>query len=56
MAGNIGIALGSFASSGLQEVLGLRPLGFPAAAFALAALVLNLALAAAMKKAPRKGV
>ena len=36
VAGNIGIALGSFASSGLQEALGLRTLGFPAAGFALA--------------------
>ena len=55
VAGNIGIALGSFASSGLQEALGLRTLGFPAAGFALAALALNLALAAALKKRPRRG-
>lgn len=44
VAGNIGIAAGSFASSGLQPVLGLRLLGLPAAAVALAALGLNLAL------------
>lgn len=44
VAGNIGIAAGSFASSGLQAVLGLRLLGLPAAAVALAALALNLAL------------
>lgn len=44
VAGNIGIAAGSFASSGLQATLGLRLLGLPAAAVALAALALNLAL------------
>lgn len=44
VAGNIGIAAGSFASSGLQSALGLRLLGLPAAAVALAALGLNLAL------------
>lgn len=44
VAGNIGIAAGSFASSGLQAVVGLRNLGLPAAAVALAAVVLNLAL------------
>lgn len=44
VAGNIGIAAGSFASSALQGVLGLRLLGLPAAAAALAALALNLAL------------
>lgn len=44
VAGNIGIAAGSFASSALQGVLGLRLLGLPAAAVALAALALNLAL------------
>lgn len=44
VAGNIGIAAGSFASSGLQAALGLRLLGLPAAAVALAALGLNLAL------------
>lgn len=54
VAGNLGIALGSFASSGLQETVGLRLLGYPAAAFALAALALNLALLRALKKAPGK--
>lgn len=44
VAANIGIAAGSFASSGLQSVLGLRLLGLPAAVIALAALALNLAL------------
>lgn len=44
VAGNIGIAAGSFASSGLQAVVGLRNLGLPAAAVALAAVILNLAL------------
>ena len=44
VAGNIGIALGSFASSGLQSAVGLRALGWPAAAFALAGLAANLAL------------
>lgn len=44
VAGNIGIAAGSFASSALQEAVGLRNLGLPAAAVALAALALNLAL------------
>lgn len=44
VAGNIGIAAGSFASSALQGVLGLRLLGLPAAAAALAALALNLAM------------
>lgn len=44
VAGNIGIAAGSFASSGLQAAVGLRLLGLPAAVFALAAVALNLAL------------
>ena len=44
VAGNIGIAAGSFASSALQEPVGLRALGLPAAVFALAGLGLNLAL------------
>ena len=44
VAGNIGIALGSFASSGLQGAVGLRLLGLPAAAVALLAAALNLAL------------
>ena len=44
VAGNIGIALGSFASSGLQGAVGLRLLGLPAAALALLAAALNLAL------------
>ena len=44
VAGNIGIAAGSFASSALQEAVGLRNLGLPAAVVALAALALNLAL------------
>lgn len=44
VAGNIGIALGSFASSGLQSAVGLRALGWPAAVFALVGLAANLAL------------
>lgn len=44
VAGNIGIAAGSFASSGLQAAVGLRLLGLPAAAVSLAAAALNLAL------------
>ena len=44
VAGNIGIAAGSFASSVLQEAIGLRTLGWPAAAFALVGLGLNLLL------------
>ena len=44
VAGNMGIALGSFASSGLQGAVGLRLLGLPAAAVALLAAALNLAL------------
>lgn len=44
VAANIGIAAGSFVSSGLQAALGLRLLGLPAAVIALAALALNLAL------------
>lgn len=44
VAGNIGIAAGSFASSWLQTGLGLRLLGLPAAVVALAGLGLNLAL------------
>lgn len=54
VSGNIGIAAGSFASSFLQELLGLRRLGFPAALTALAALGLNLLLlrACAAKQNP----
>ena len=44
VASNIGIAAGSFASSGLQAAVGLRLLGLPAAAVSLAAAALNLAL------------
>ena len=44
VAGNIGIAAGSFASSGLQAAVGLRMLGLPAAVVSLAAAALNLAL------------
>ena len=51
VAGNIGIAAGSFASSGLQEAVGLRALGWPAAAFALVGLGLNLALLRAGRRA-----
>ena len=51
VAGNIGIALGSFASSGLQSAVGLRALGWPAAVFALVGLGLNLALLRIMHKA-----
>lgn len=44
VAGNIGIAAGSFAGSGLQEIVGMQNLGLPAAGVALAGLALNLAL------------
>ena len=44
VAANIGVALGSFASSGLQSAVGLRALGWPAAVFALAGVAANLAL------------
>ena len=44
VAANIGVALGSFASSALQGAVGLRALGYPAAVFALAGLAANLAL------------
>ena len=44
VAANIGVALGSFAGSGLQSAVGLRALGYPAAAFALAGVAANLAL------------
>lgn len=49
VAGNIGIALGSFASSALQEPLGYRLLGYPAAAVALLGLGCNLLLLRAMR-------
>jgi len=49
VAGNIGIALGSFASSVLQEPLGYRLLGYPAAAAALLGLGCNLLLLQAMR-------
>ena len=52
VAGNIGIAAGSFASSGLQEAVGLRALGWPAAGFALVGLGLNLLLLRAGRRAP----
>lgn len=41
---NFGIAIGSFIGSAVQEGWGFRPLGLPAAMFALAALGLNLLL------------
>ena len=44
VAGNIGIAAGSFAASCLQSAVGLRLLGYPAAAFALVGLGMNLLL------------
>ena len=50
VAGNIGIALGSFASSELQAVVGMEHLGFPAAAVALAGLGLNLLLLRACRR------
>lgn len=50
VAGNIGIALGSFASSELQADIGMRTLGFPAAAVALAGLGLNLLLLRACRR------
>ena len=46
---NFGIAIGSFVGSGIQEAWGLRGLGLPAAAFALAALLLSLMLLRACK-------
>ena len=50
VASNIGIALGSFASSELQARIGMRALGFPAAAVALAGLGLNLLLLRACRR------
>jgi len=50
VAGNIGIALGSFASSELQAVVGMEHLGLPAAAVALAGLGLNLLLLRACRR------
>ena len=41
---NLGIAVGSFLGSGLQETAGLGALGVPAAVFALVGLGLNLLL------------
>lgn len=50
VAANIGVALGSFAGSGLQSAVGLRALGYPAAAFALAGVAANLALLRAVRR------
>ena len=50
VAGNIGIAAGSFASSELQAAVGMERLGWPAALLALAALGLNLGLIRALRK------
>ena len=52
VAANIGVALGSFASSGLQSAVGLRALGWPAAAFALVGVGMNLLLLQAGRRAP----
>ena len=52
VAGNIGIAVGSFASSELQSIVGLQRLGSPAALFALLALGLNLALIRTLRRKP----
>ena len=41
---NFGIAIGSFIGSAVQAEWGFKPLGVPAAVFALAALGLNLLL------------
>lgn len=49
VAANIGIAAGSFASSGLQAAVGLRYLGIPAALLGVLALALNLALLRAVR-------
>lgn len=49
VAGNIGIAAGSFASSALQERIGLTSLGWPAAVIAAAGLAVNCLLLAACK-------
>lgn len=53
VAANIGIAIGSFAGSELQEAVGMRQLGPWAALFALLALAMNLALVLALRTAPR---
>ena len=50
VAANIGIAAGSFAGSVLQSAVGLRALGYPAAAFALAGVAVNLALLRAVRR------
>ena len=44
VAGNIGIAAGSFVGSGLQPTMGYLTLGYPAAAIAVVGLMLNLLL------------
>jgi len=54
VAGNIGIAAGSFASSILQEAVGYRMLGYPAAGVALLSLCCNLLLLRAIKQRPVK--
>ena len=51
VTGNIGIAIGSFASSELQSLVGMERLGLPAAVLALAGLALNLLLLRACKRA-----
>ena len=55
VAANIGIAVGSFAGSELQELVGMRQLGLWAAGFALLALVMNGLLVSALRAAPRGG-
>ena len=51
VTGNIGIAIGSFASSELQALVGMERLGLPAAVLALAGLTLNLLLLRSCKRA-----
>ena len=55
VAANIGIAVGSFAGSELQELVGMRQLGLWAAGFALLALAMNGLLVSALRAAPRGG-
>ena len=47
---NFGIAIGSFVGSAVQEEWGFRPLGVPAAVFALAALGLSMLLLRACRR------
>lgn len=47
---NLGIAVGSFVGSGVQEQWGLAVLGLPAAGFTLAGLAVNLCLLGALRR------